>query len=76
MTSAEDAGSEASLRDFIDEYRDRCLWFLRRDYSPETRDEALRTLAAIERQGDVQAFRRAARLRQWLLQHSSEISAG
>jgi hypothetical protein len=76
MTSAKDADLEASLRDLIDEYRDRCLWFLRRDYYPATRDEALRTLAAIQRQGDMQAFRRAAQIKQWLLQDSSESSAG
>jgi hypothetical protein len=24
--------TDAALRELVDEYRDRCLWFLRRDY--------------------------------------------
>jgi hypothetical protein len=50
-----------------DEYRTRCLWFLREDYYPQTPADALRILEYIERHGDVQAFRKAATLRQWLL---------
>jgi hypothetical protein len=40
------------LREFVDEYRTRCLWFLRPDLYPETRDQALRMLRYIERYGD------------------------
>jgi hypothetical protein len=58
-----------------DEYRPRCLWFLREDYYPATDDERLRVLSCIERHGDVNAFRRAAELRQWLLRTSSARSA-
>jgi hypothetical protein len=60
----------------VDEYRSRCLWFLREDYYPETAADACRVLDAITTHCDVQAFRRAAALRQWLLQNSSEPSAG
>ncbi len=59
----------------VDEYRTRCLWFLREDYYPQTRAEALRVLKYIERHGDVKAFQKAATLRQWLLQNSSAPSA-
>lgn len=59
----------------VDEYRDRCLWFLRRDYYPTGREEILRTLAYIERHGDQQGFRRAAEIRQWVSRHSSAASA-
>ncbi len=59
----------------VDEYRTRCLWFLREDYYPQTRAEALRVLDYIERHGDVKAFQKAATLRQWLLQNSSAPSA-
>ena len=38
-----------ALRQLIDEYRERCLWFLRPDY--------------IERHGDQQGYRRAAEIR-------------
>ena len=59
----------------VDEYRATCLWFLREDYYPQTSDEARRVLEQIERHGDVEAFRKAAELRQWLLRNSSAPSA-
>lgn len=59
----------------IDEYRVRCLWYMRQDYFPKTDEEALTVLRAIERHGDAAAFKRAATLRQWLLQNSNAISA-
>jgi len=67
---------EAPLRRLMDEYRTRCLWFLRSDYYPRTREEALRVLDAIEKHGDVLAFRRAGEIRQWLSASSSASSAG
>lgn len=67
---------ETPLRLLVDEYRDRCLWFLRRDYYPRTADEARRVLDAIEKHGDLQAFRRAGEIRQWLSASSSASSAG
>jgi hypothetical protein len=60
----------------VDEYRVRCLWFLRPDYYPATREERLRTLSYIEMRGDRDAFRKAGTLRQWFSRHSSETSAG
>jgi hypothetical protein len=65
-----------SVHALMDEYRESCLWFLREDYRPETPDEALRVLEAIERHGNREAFRKAAALRQWLSRHSSSTSAG
>jgi hypothetical protein len=59
----------------VDEYRRRCLWFLRDDYYPATAADALRALQYIERYGDVAALRKVAPLKQWLLQHSNERSA-
>ena len=64
-----------SVNALVDEYRARCLWFLREDYYPRTPAEACRVLESIERHGDVAAFRKAAELRQWLSQNSSEPSA-
>lgn len=58
----------------VDEYRGRCLWFLRPDYYPETREEQLRVLQQIERNGDLAAFRKAAAMRQWLSRPSSAPS--
>jgi hypothetical protein len=65
----------ASINRLVDEYRTRCLWFLRPDYYPATHEEQLRVLGYVERYGDVAAYRRAARLRQWLLHPSKAASA-
>jgi hypothetical protein len=66
---------EEAVRSLVDEYRERCLWFLRRDYYPRTPEEIARVLESIRRNGDVEAFRRAGRIEQWLSQSSSEKSA-
>jgi len=68
--------ADAALRELVDEYRDRCLWFLRRDYYPATTEEAQRVLDAIQRHGNRDGFRRAARIRQWLSLPSSATSVG
>ena len=65
---------EQAFRRLIDEYRSRCLWFLRADYYPETAVERTRVLDAIAAHGDTQAFRRVAELRTWLSQTSSDAS--
>jgi hypothetical protein len=59
----------------VDEYRDQCLWFLRRDFYPTTLDEKLRVLGYIERYGDRSGYQKAARARKWLLQHSRKVFA-
>jgi len=64
-----------SLRQFVDEYRARCLWFLRQDYYPETDTECDRVLRLIEQHGDRRAFLQAAEFRVWLSQRSSATSA-
>lgn len=60
----------------VDQYRAQCLWYLREDYYPRTAAETLRVLDAIERHGDLAAFKRAGAIRQWLSQNSSAPSAG
>jgi hypothetical protein len=67
---------DAALRALVDEYRNRCLWYLRPDYYPVTRDDALRVLDAIQRLGDRDGYRRAAEIRSWLSPPSSATSAG
>jgi hypothetical protein len=66
---------DTELRLLVDEYRARCLWFLRSDLYPETHEEALRVLRQIERHADREGFVRAARIRQWLSPPSSAPSA-
>ena len=70
-----DTAADTAIDRLVDEFRSRCLWFLRADYYPTTRAGRLRVLAYIERHGDVQAHRRAAALREWLSRPSSEASA-
>ena len=60
----------------VEEYRVRCLWFLREDFYPSTLAERLRVLGYIERHGDLEAFRRAAELKTWLSRNTSAPSAG
>lgn len=67
--------SELAFRALVDEYRARCLWFLRTDYYPDTVVERARVLDAIAVHGDAQAFRRVAELRTWLSRTSSDASA-
>jgi hypothetical protein len=66
---------DRALHELIDEYRSRCLWFLRPDYFPSSGEEQLQVLSYIERYGDTKAFQRAADLRKWLSHPSSEASA-
>jgi hypothetical protein len=54
----------------VDEYRDRCLWFLREDFYPETVEQCLRVLDYIQRHGDRAAYLKADQARRWLLQES------
>ena len=65
-----------TINNLIDEYRDQCLWFLRKDYYPSTCEQQDRVLALIQRYGDAAAWRRASELRSWLSRRSSETSAG
>ena len=66
---------EDALSGLIDHYRTQCLWFLRADYYPATREAQLRALDLVQRHGDREAHVRAATIRQWLSQHSSAESA-
>jgi hypothetical protein len=66
---------QQNVRRLVDEYRGRCLWFLKNDYYPESPEQIRRTLGYIEKHGDLRAFQEAARLRKWLSQSFSEPSA-
>ena len=64
----------AEVNALVDEYRLRCLWFLREDFYPSNHAERLQVLDSIERHGDRAAFQRAATLTRWLSQNPSEPS--
>jgi hypothetical protein len=70
-----DRALSPALHALVDDYRARCLWFLRPDYYPRTTSESLRVLDSIERHGDVAACRRASEIRTWLLRPSNATSA-
>jgi hypothetical protein len=60
----------------VDECRSVALWFLKPDYYPRTDDELRRVLYEIQKHADVEIYKRAARLEEWLSRHSSAASAG
>ena len=62
------------LAALVDDYRTRCLWFLRENHYPATREEQLRVLDYVERYGDRSGHIRAADLRRWLSQPSNDES--
>jgi len=57
-----ESAAMAEARELVDDVRDSCLWFLRRDDYPWTRADALCVRDAIARRGDVAVSQRAARL--------------
>jgi len=59
-----------SIEKLVEDYRARCLWFLRPDYMPTSDDEILRALSLIERYGDRAGYQRAEEIKSWLLQRS------
>lgn len=59
------------LARLVEDYRDRCLWYLRPDFMPTTTEQILRTLDQIERSGDRSAYERAEKIRRWLQAPSS-----
>lgn len=66
--------AEQALRQLVDDYRACCLWFLKPDYYPVTTAECERVLQSIEQHGDLDGFRRVAKLRAWLSPSSSDES--
>jgi hypothetical protein len=71
-----DERAAAVIRTLVDRYRTECLWFLRRDYYPQTAEEVERVLRLIEQHGDLDAAREVAATRRWLSPPSSVASAG
>jgi hypothetical protein len=76
VVAAAPADLAAEVRRLVDEYRTRCLWFMRPDFYPSTHAETIRVLQQIETHADRDGFVRAARIRQWLSPTSSGPSAG
>jgi hypothetical protein len=68
------AALDCEIDRLVDEYRDRCLWFLREDFYPRNDPERLRTLDSIAQRSDRVGFQRARELTVWLLRLTSEKS--
>jgi len=58
----------------VTENRDRCLWFLKRDYFPGDDRMRLKVLDYIQRHGTRDSAREAAQLARWLLPSSNDTS--
>jgi hypothetical protein len=71
----DDEALEHAIDALADEYRSRCLWFLRPGFYPTTTAERLRVLDYVSRYGDTAGFRRASELRSWLSHPSSAVSS-
>lgn len=63
-----------SVAKLVEEYRTRCLWFLRPDFMPTSEEEVMRTLNLIERYGDRAGYDRAEEIKSWLLRDSKPAS--
>ncbi len=75
MTPREAEPPESAVNNLVDEYRSRCLWFLRPDYYPADTAQRLRVLEQIQKYGDRAAFQKAGELKRWFSRASSAGSA-
>lgn len=57
---------EARVASLVERNRLRCFWYNREDWVPSGRDEMIRALRAIQRHGDLEAFRAAGEILAWL----------
>ena len=58
------------LRSLIDKYRSVCFWNFADDFMPENERQLLVAIENLERYGDMEAYRRAGRIKKWLSQIS------
>ena len=64
------------ISELADEYRTQCLRHMRREFYPETDRQELTMFDCIQMYGDVYAFRRAGKLKAWLLQNADSACSG
>lgn len=65
MAIGEIIGSE-QMRSLVEDYRAMCFWNFSEDFMPSTREQVILALDAVERYGDLNAYRRAGEIRKWL----------
>jgi len=54
------------VRSVVEDYRSMCFWNVAEDFFPRDRAQLLMALDSLEKYGDMAAYRRAGRIRQWL----------
>jgi hypothetical protein len=67
----EDILSSDEVRSVVDDYRSMCFWFMDRDFRPKDAAGLKIVVENLEHYGDMAAYRRAGRIREWLSQVSS-----
>ncbi len=73
MTPLETRLAEASA--LIERYRATCLWWAPSDFPPPSVEGTVRALLAVEQHADLEGYRAARELREWLSRNSSGASA-
>lgn len=61
-----DIVSSKEYRSVVEDYRDTCLWFAGNVFEPKDRLQLEQVLTSIESYGDMAAYKRVGRIRQWL----------
>ena len=73
MTVEEIAKSD-EFRSVVEDYRGMCFWNMAENWLPHTREEFLVAAENLEHYGDLSAYRKAGRMREWLLHAFSPTS--
>ena len=66
---------KSKLKLLIDQCRDSCLWYMRKDYYPENLESSIRVLNNIESYASRDIYIEARKLKLWLLQNTKKQSA-
>ena len=65
MTEEEIVNSK-ELKSVVEDYRSMCFWNFAEDFMPKDRRQVFLALDTLERYGNMDAYRRAGEIRQWL----------
>ncbi|MBR0197606.1 MAG: hypothetical protein IJQ34_05695 [Kiritimatiellae bacterium] len=63
--SIEDIANSDEFRSLVEDYRDTCLWFMKDAFHPKDARQLECILSSIESYGDMAAYKKAGRIRQW-----------
>ena len=62
----EDIAKSKEFRSVVEDYRGMCLWFAGDVLHPKNRVQMEQVLSSIEANGDMAAYKRVGKIRQWL----------